>query len=193
MTTPRVAAVVLAGGRSSRFGRDKLREPIDGVPLLARAVQAVAAVATEVTVVGGVTGDPSLPAGVRLVRDERPFEGPLAALGVGLRATDAELVLVVGGDMPSMVPAVLERLIATAGAPGVDGAVLGSEGRHRPLPLVVRRTVAEPVVRNLVASGERRLRAAVDALSVVVIPEAAWLADDPSGATLRDVDTPDDM
>ncbi|MGH2474787.1 MAG: NTP transferase domain-containing protein, partial [Candidatus Limnocylindrales bacterium] len=31
---PRIGAIVLAGGRSSRFGRDKLAEPMDGRPLL---------------------------------------------------------------------------------------------------------------------------------------------------------------
>ena len=34
MTEPTVTGLVLAGGRSSRFGRDKLAEPIDGRPLL---------------------------------------------------------------------------------------------------------------------------------------------------------------
>ena len=36
-----VAAIVLAGGRSSRFGRDKLAEPVDGRPLLDHAIDAV--------------------------------------------------------------------------------------------------------------------------------------------------------
>ena len=45
---PAVAAIVLAGGRSSRFGRDKLAEPLDGRPLLDHAIAAVGHVATDV-------------------------------------------------------------------------------------------------------------------------------------------------
>ena len=41
MTEPTVTGLVLAGGRSSRFGRDKLAEPIDGRPLLWHAIDAV--------------------------------------------------------------------------------------------------------------------------------------------------------
>ena len=39
----RVAAVVLAGGESRRFGTDKLAAVVDGLPLLDRAVAALSA------------------------------------------------------------------------------------------------------------------------------------------------------
>jgi molybdopterin-guanine dinucleotide biosynthesis protein A len=38
---------VLAGGRSTRFGRDKLLEPLDGEPLLWRSIRALAGVCDE--------------------------------------------------------------------------------------------------------------------------------------------------
>ena len=49
--TERIGAIVLAGGRSSRFGRDKLAEIVDGRPLLDHAIDAVRAVATDIVVV----------------------------------------------------------------------------------------------------------------------------------------------
>ena len=48
---PAVSAIVLAGGRSARFGRDKLAVSIDGRPLLHHAAEAVAAVATDIIVI----------------------------------------------------------------------------------------------------------------------------------------------
>jgi molybdenum cofactor guanylyltransferase len=197
--TPRVAAIVLAGGRSSRFGRNKLREPIDGQPLLHRAIAAVRLVADEVIVVGGVddTRPPSdaapHPHGIRVIHDERPFEGPLAALAIALVGTDADLVIVVGGDMPSLVPAVLARLVAALDDPATDAAVLDDAGHHRPLPMALRRATAAPVATGLIDRGERRLRSLRDALGFVVIPDTVWREDDPAGATLRDIDTPDDL
>jgi molybdopterin-guanine dinucleotide biosynthesis protein A len=192
--TSRPGAIVLAGGRSSRFGRDKLREPVDGVPLLERAIDAVRLITDEIVLVVGVGDAPSTTdATVRLVHDDRPFEGPLAALAIGLAAATSEVVIVVGGDMPTLVPAVLIRLAAAVDASTADAAILDADGTHRPLPMAVRRSVATPVAAALVASGERRLRALRDALIVVVVPDAAWHLDDPTGVTLRDIDTPADL
>ena len=189
----RVAAIVLAGGRSSRFGRDKLVEPIDGRQMLDHAIDAVGAVATEIVVVGPRTGPSIARPEITAVRDELPFEGPLAGLAAGLHALDpaVERVLVVGGDMPTMVPAVLERLIAALERR--EASVLADDDGPRPLPMATRRSVASPAADRLIASGERRLRALLQALDVDVVPPSTWRPLDPTGQTLRDVDVPDDL
>jgi molybdenum cofactor guanylyltransferase len=191
--TERVGAIVLAGGRSSRFGRDKLAEPIDGRPMLEHTIAAVRAAATEVVVVGPPDATLELPAGVAAATDERPYEGPLAGLAAGFRALDpaVERVLVVGGDMPTLVPAVLTRLVAA-----LDrrvAAVLADDAGPRPLPMAVRRSAAAPQADDLLAGGERRLRALLAVLDVEVLAPESWRHDDPAGVTLRDVDTPDDL
>ena len=193
MTAP-IGGIVLAGGRSSRFGRDKLAEPIDGRSLLDHAIRAVQTVASEVLVVAAAGADPPLPEGVHVVRDPVPFEGPLAGLAAGLAGLDpaVDRVIVVAGDMPSLVPAVLDRLIGALAA-SVDAAILESGGRSVPLPLAVRRAAGARAVARLLAAGERRLGALPDVLGASVIPEATWHRDDPDGATLRDIDTPDDL
>jgi molybdopterin-guanine dinucleotide biosynthesis protein A len=191
--TDRVAGIVLAGGRSARFGRDKLREPIDGRPLLDHAIDAVRLVCDEVVVVVGVGDVPPIDAEVRLVHDVRPFEGPLAAVALGLASTDADRCLVVGGDMPSLVPAVLRRLVAALDDGSADVAVLDAGGHHRPLPMAVRRSAAATAATALIERDEHRLRALRDALPIAVVPDPVWQADDPSGSTLRDIDRPTDL
>jgi molybdopterin-guanine dinucleotide biosynthesis protein A len=192
--TVRIGGIVLAGGRSSRFGRDKLAEPIDGRSLLDHAIRAVQAVASEVVVVAAPGAEPSVPDGVRIARDPVAFEGPLAGLAAGLADLDpaVDLVIVVAGDMPSIVPAVLSRLLEALEAP-VDAATLEADGRSVPLPLAVRRAAGVAAARELLAAGERRLRALPHALRGEVIAEAVWRRDDPEGATLRDIDTPADL
>ena len=194
MSEGHIGAIVLAGGRSSRFGRDKLVEIVDGQSLLDRAILAVAAVASDVVVVIAPGGDRPIPAGARLVHDTTAFQGPLAGLAIGLVALepDVDRAIVVGGDMPSLIPAVLARLLAALGAT-VDAAVLDVDGRPVPLPMAVQRSVALPVARSLVDDGERRLRALPLALRVTVIAEGTWRLDDPGGLTLRDVDVPGDL
>ncbi len=191
--TRRTAAIVLAGGRSARFGRDKLIEPIDGRPMLDHVIERVRAVATDIVVVGRSTASGTAPDAFRVVGDDRPFEGPLAGLGAGLRALDPaiEPVLVVGGDMPTLVPAVLARL--AAGLDVHEAVVLTDDVGPRPLPMAVRRSVASPAVDRLLAQGERRLRALLGELDVEVVPQATWGLDDPDGLTLLDVDVPGDL
>ena len=191
--TERVAAVVLAGGRSSRFGRDKLAEPIDGRPMLDHVIERLRAVTSEIVVVAAAGAMPDIPSDVDLVTDDIPFEGPLAGLAVGLAAVDpgVERVIVVGGDMPTIVPAVLDRLVGALERR--QAAVLADGERARPLPLAVRRSAAATAAGRLLADGERRLRALLERLDVEVIPEERWREDDPAGDSLRDIDTPDDL
>lgn len=188
-----IAAIVLAGGRSSRFGRDKLAEPLDGRPLLDHAIGAVRQVAAEVLVVVARESDPVVPVGVLIVYDDRAFEGPLAGLATGLATTEADVVLVVAGDMPTLVPGVLKRLVTCLIATGADAAVLEVGEDRPPIPMAVRRSVAAAAAGALLAAGERRLRALPEALNAVSVPEHDWRRDDPDGASLLDVDTPADL
>ena len=191
MTTARITAVILAGGRSSRFGRDKLVEPIDGRPLLHHAIEAVRPMAAEIIVVAAPDATPAVPADVRIVHDPVAFQGPLAAAQVGIDAAAHSVVVLVGGDMPSLVGSVLESMVVAL--EGFDVVVLEHDGRPRPLPMVVRR---EPVLASavrLLDQGERRLRALIEGPGTCVIAETTWRLLDPDGATLRDIDTETDL
>jgi len=187
------SAIVLAGGRSVRFGRDKLAEPIDGRPLLEHAIAAVAAYADEVLVVAAPGVDLTLPDGVILVHDPVAHEGPLVGLLAGLRAARGPVAIVVGGDMPTLVGPVLELLLAGLGDARVDAVVLEHDGRARPLPMAVRVAVALAVAERLTDAGERRLRALTVALPTRIVPEGTWRAIDPDARTVRDVDVPADL
>ena len=188
-----VTAIVLAGGRSSRFGRDNLAEPFAGRTVLEQAIAAVAPLARETIVVAAPDGRREVPAGVGVVRDARPFEGPLVGLLTGLRQATQPVVILVGGDMPTLVETVLGVLLAGLEDPMIDGVTLDHEGRGRPLPGALRTEPALRAAERLVAGGERSLRALYGALGTAVIPEPAWRALDPDGLTLRDVDTPADL
>jgi molybdopterin-guanine dinucleotide biosynthesis protein A len=191
--TERVVGVVLAGGRSARFGRDKLAEQIDGRSMLDHAIAAVEQVAGTVFVVAPPDSVPAMASDARLVHDSHAFDGPLAGLATGLNAMDPTLehIIAVGGDMPTLVPAVLRRLIDALETH--EAAVLADDAGPRPLPIALRRSAAAPAVKRLLSTGERRLRALLVELDVVIVPSATWGVDDPDGLTLRDVDVPGDL
>lgn len=211
-TPATVCGIVLAGGRATRFGSDKLSVEIDGLPLLWRAIAAVASVATDVRVVVAPASDPrlptpdQLPSGVTLsvVRDPESHGGPLVGLAAGLESAVeaspgalAEAALIVAGDMPALRAALLrlmlDRLMAD---PTVEAVVLadgtGSRG-WRPLPAAVRPAPARRAALAALGSSERSLQSGLSRLRIVTLEEEEWRRVDPEGESLRDVDVPADL
>jgi molybdopterin-guanine dinucleotide biosynthesis protein A len=204
--------IVLAGGRSSRFGGDKLAADFEGRAILAAAIEAVTPIVDGVVVAG-----PALPAGfkagdvaVALVRDGEPVAGPLAALATVLgTAVDpdlvADLAIVVGGDMPRLVPEVLQAMLDRLdGDPAIDAVLLGRQGsgdeggatqtpRRAVLPIAIRVDAARRASADALDAGDRSLQALVDRLAHVELPPPAWLPLDPDANTLLDVDTVGDL
>jgi FdhD protein len=209
----RVSAAVLAGGRSRRMGSDKRELAVGGVPLLARAVAAVQAVADDVQIVVGSDDDPAalaaLVAGavgsaaaadrgdaavapLRWQADRRADHGPLAGLEVALTEAAHDVVVVLAGDHPRAVPAVLRALVALLDAhPDATAAALGDVRGPNPLVAAYRRA-ALPSVRALLDGDERRATRLLDHLDTVVLARDEWLDLDPSGTTAVDLDTPED-
>ena len=188
-----VSGIVLAGGRSARFGRDKLAEPIGDKPLLQLAIEAMETVASDVIVVAPPGVDLPIPVRVRLVHDEAPYEGPLAGCLTGLTAAREPLALIAGGDMPSLEPAVLDFLVRALEASSADAALLEYRGRRQQLPFAMRTGAGSDLASRLLAQGERRLGALTERLTVRVLREDEWRPLDPEARTLRDVDEPGDL
>lgn len=193
---PEATGLILAGGRSSRFGRDKLAEPYLGMPLLHHTVLRVAEVCGEIVVALAFGApEPELPPGpsVRVARDATEGEGPLAGVRAGLDAARSGPVLIVAGDMPRLGVPVLRELLRTAAATGAAAVALRDRDRVRPVPSVVDAVRASEVAASMLRSGRRRLGELLEELDVRAIDEAAWRALDPEGATLFDVDEPGDL
>jgi molybdenum cofactor cytidylyltransferase len=117
---PRIAALLLAAGRSSRMGGpNKLLEPIDGVPMVARTAQRllssrarpiVAVLGNQADAVDRALG--KLP--IERVRNPGFADGLSTSLKCGLAALpdDIDGVVVCLGDMPLVAGRDLDRLIA---------------------------------------------------------------------------------
>ncbi len=193
------AAVVLAGGASSRFGTDKLAAELGGQPLLHHALKAVDDVAaTIVVVLAPDAASPALPtlrARTLVAHDVVTHQGPLAGLAAGLDALGAgvDRVLLVGGDMPTLVPAVLDALLAALDADPALGAATLEADPAATLPMALRPGLAGPAAVSLLAEGRRALRNVLARVPCTVLPSASWRALDPEARTLRDVDTRRDL
>jgi molybdenum cofactor guanylyltransferase len=191
-----VTGVVLAGGRSRRFGRDKLAEPLGGRPLLHHPILALGEVCDEIVVVlAPGTDPPAMPRGVpvTIARDAEPDRGPLAGLAAGLSAARHEAAVVAGGDMPGLETAVLREMMRAGRETGGVAVALSDGGDARPLPCVVRTRPALEAVERLLATDRRRLRDLFAEVRTVVIDEPSWTTLDPERRTLFDVDETSDL
>jgi molybdopterin-guanine dinucleotide biosynthesis protein A len=198
----RVTGIVLAGGRSTRFGGDKLTAEVEGRPLLHRAIDTVAGVVDDVVVViapGGAR--PRLPADfeipIRVVRDAEAGLGPLAGLAAGLAATRAPLAILVGGDQPALQPTLLAELLLwldpEVGEPSLDVVGLEEDGQLRPLPVALRVATVGPAAGVALTGGTRSLVGLFGGLRVCTLSSDRWRVLDPAGDSLRDIDTRDDL
>ena len=187
---------MLAGGRSQRFGRDKLAEEYRGKPLLQHPVSRLLEVCDRVIVVlAPGAEEPPMSAGapVTFVRDAIEGEGPLRGLSAGLAVANADWTVLAGGDMPDLQPTVLWEMLRAGLETGVVAVSLADHGVERPLPCVLRTVPAAAVVDALLEAGRRSLRDLLAAVSNVVIDEPTWTAVDPERRTLIDIDEPGDL
>ncbi len=149
------SVAILIGGRATRYGgRDKSLLTVEGRTILARQLDAAAAVSDEILLVGR-PGTVLPPSPGRLVHDRVPDCGPLGGLDAALHASGGDAVLLLACDMPFVTGAFLRHLAETAA--GVDAVVPRTERGYHPLCAVYAQTCREPVSRRLAARQLRML------------------------------------
>lgn len=157
-----VLSLIVAGGRSSRFGRDKASYRWEGETLLDRAVRTVSSVSGE-TALGLPAEEPGEPDAWRQARrrhrvitDEPAGIGPIGSLNAGLRAAATDWLLFLAVDLPLMEAAQLQRLLDAASA-DVQAVVATREDRIEPTCALYHTTLV-PNVEQAIRSGEFALR-----------------------------------
>ena len=191
-SAPRVTAIVLAAGNASRFGSQKLLAPLGGRPLLAHALDALAAAGLrDVVVVLGADAaaiEASVPWRTeRRVLNPRPQDGLSSSLRVGLDAAAAdplvEAVLVVLGDQPGLRPEVVTTLLATGAVATTPIVRPRYAADGAPNPVLVRRS-AWALAAGL--AGDR-------GLGPLLAERAELVTEVAVNGSLPDVDTPADL
>ena len=135
---PPFTAVLLAGGKSTRMGRDKAGVLLDGEPLWQRQLATLRATGPRELFISGKQDGPYAVAGVEIMSDITPDCGPLAGLEAALRRASHPLVLVLAVDLPAMTAGFLSALVRAAAASGT-GCVTGDDRWFEPLAAVYPR------------------------------------------------------
>lgn len=182
---PPAAGMLLTGGASRRMGFAKATLDVGGQPNAVRLAGALGRVAGPLVEVG--PGYSGLPA----VSEEPRGGGPLVALCAGAGALaalgHAGPALVVACDLPFVTAGTLGVLAAWPGGASVVPVAGG-----RPQPLCARWSASDlALARDLVAAGERAMRALLSAAAVEVLEESGWPGD--AERLFADADTLSDL
>jgi molybdenum cofactor cytidylyltransferase len=143
MTASKVAAVILAAGRSTRFARNKMIEPIDGEAMVARVVRIAAASGADPVIV--VTGHEAARVAEALQGHDVTFvhnpaygEGLSTSLRAGIRAVPPESdgALILLGDMPGVQARDIGLLLAAFAVAGREAICVPLKDGRRGNPVL---------------------------------------------------------
>jgi molybdenum cofactor cytidylyltransferase len=189
MPEARVAGIVLAAGSSTRMGRNKLLLPLDGEPLLRRAVRvALEGGLDPMLVVLGHQAEPARQAltglSCRTVLNPDHAQGVRISLQVGVRnvPAGARAVVVLLADMP-FVTASMIRTVVSRYIEGTAPLVVSQYGDvNAPPTLYDRSLFPELLTMTGEGCGKQVVKRHLGEAVCVPWPEAA----------LSDVDVPED-
>ena len=170
--------VIVAGGRSTRFGdADKAVAELAGTPTIRRVADRLAEVVDALVVNCREDQADAIEAAlsgyrheVTFAPDPDPDEGPTAGIRTGLRAVDGEYAFVVACDMPFVEPGLVSFLFERA--TGHDAAVPRlDDGWFQTTQAVYHAEAMADACDRALARGDRRIVAAFDDLDVVEVTE----------------------
>ncbi|MBI2517807.1 MAG: molybdenum cofactor guanylyltransferase [Opitutae bacterium] len=142
-----LGGAVLAGGKSSRMGRNKALLRVDGQPLWRRQLGVLAQAGAKPVLLVQAPGQRALRR--RVVRDTVCDAGPLAGLHAALSACEPPWLAVLAVDMPGIDADWFGRLARHC---HVDrGAVVRTPDGYEPLAAIYPRAALPEIVKRLAA------------------------------------------
>jgi len=190
--------IILAGGASTRLGRDKALIPLGGKPLITHVLERVSQVVDDIAIVTrhGSREDPYrdlLSPRVLVLRDALKVRSPLVGIVTGLETLRCDYAAILACDTPFASPGVLDRLFEEAR--GHDAAIpRWPNGMLEPLFSVYRVPAASAQAGVALRLGGRRPRDMIERLGeVAYIPTESLRDLDPELLSFFNINTPSDL
>lgn len=194
---------VLAGGQSSRMGRDKALLPLAGRPLILHAVSILRDARLKVWIAGARS---PLSEFAPVVADSRPGEGPLGGICAALAATSTRYAVFLPVDLPLLPAPLVEFLVHHAGVTAQAVTILCLGGVAQSFPAVLDRGIL-PALQSEMDAGRRAcllgfqaaaasFRQSVSQIPVELLVQAGQVADPRNLPAMRwflNVNTPEEF
>jgi molybdopterin-guanine dinucleotide biosynthesis protein A len=202
-TASDVAAFVLAGGHSSRMGRDKALLPLAGQPLIAHAIATLRDAGLS-PIIAGAQSDLSSFAPV--IPDLKPDLGPLSGICAAIASTSAQFSVFIPVDLPLLPSSLVAYLVHHAQITSSAITIPSICGVANTFPAVLDRAVLDALKSEL-AAGRRGCLAAFHAAartlgqSISIVPveylvQSGHVSDPralPAAFWFLNVNSPDDL
>jgi molybdenum cofactor guanylyltransferase len=159
---------VLAGGGSTRMGRNKALLPFHGMTLVEHIAGIVREAAGSVTLIGdpGQLGYLGLP----VIPDQIAGRGPAGGIETALTMTTTDWNLIAGCDMPGLTCDILLRLLGRAALTTTNCvAAAVSDGEPEPLCAVYHRRCL-PVVDRAIRENRLKMKNLLAELGAELVP-----------------------
>jgi molybdenum cofactor guanylyltransferase len=194
-----VAGFILAGGASTRMGRDKGLLDFGGIPLILHTARLLDPLVAEVHVVGSPSRYASL--GLEVIADEDhtqandrpdgPAIGPLAGIATALSVTQVPWNLIVACDLPYLSTKWLRWLLSRALRSRGEVLIPRTARGIEPLAAVYHRDCCAPIVAAL-ARGVRKVSDAIEDLRLDFVYPRDWHRIERSRLILKNMNAPGD-
>jgi len=160
-----MTGVVLIGGKSKRFGRDKVLSQFKGKPLIEHVVTTIQPLFDEIILIGHKRKGLET---FRVAEDIRPGCGPLGGIYTALSVTDAEYCFVCATDMPNLSSGLISHMISQTDDHDIV-MPMWSKGRE-PLHAIYRRSLI-PYAASLLDQNILKIFSLIEKADTLFIPE----------------------
>lgn len=187
-----MTSIVLAGGKSSRLGRNKALQVIGGKSLIQWVVDHLTTLSTEI-IIATAHGE-AIPcfstAKIRTVADTHPGKGPLAGIYSGLVASSSSRTIVVGCDTPFLSVGLLGYMTQISST--CDVVVPRIEEKVEPLCAIYSKNCVAPA-RELLKQNELKIVELFPVVKVRYIEEDEIDRFDPDHLSFFNINSQQDL
>ena len=187
-----MTAIILAGGKSSRLGRSKALQVIEGKSLIQWVIDRLATLSTEI-IIATAHGE-AIPCSsavrTKTVADIYPGKGPLVGIYSGLIASSTSRAIVVGCDTPFLSVSLLEYMTQICST--FDVIVPRINNKLEPLCAVYSKNCSSPI-QSLLEQDELRIRKLFSMVKVKYVKEDEINRFDPEHLSFFNINSQADL
>ncbi|MFZ7946473.1 molybdenum cofactor guanylyltransferase [Neobacillus sp. 19] len=163
----KAAAIILAGGKSSRMGTNKALLKINEKTNIERMADKLKLLFDDIILVTNDSEQYEF-LGLKMVPDQYPGMGPLAGVHAGLLASSCDVNVIVACDMPFVSAELAEALVDSRG--DYDAVIPVINGKQHPLFAVFHKNAAAEAL-ACIEAGRLRMKHLLDQLNVRYVTE----------------------
>ncbi len=168
------AAIILAGGKSSRMGRDKSLLSANNLPLIGKIVSQLESVFPEI-IIGANEPEKYRFLNLPVIPDLEEGKGPLMGIYSTLLSSNHEVNFVVACDIPDLDMKYVQELIRQAKNHQIV-IPTWKDGKHEPLFAVYKKSILGDI-KNLLDADQRKISLLFQSTDVKYLPlpdEMKW-------------------